>query len=100
MATFGIQQLTPAANALTSFSAVPAGKKWLWDINICNRNTATATIQLAVTLDGATSYYEYQTTLLSGGVLERAGRKAPAGATIKVLSSQASVDFILEYVEE
>ncbi|MDP3876023.1 MAG: hypothetical protein Q8Q50_03490 [Methylobacter sp.] len=95
-----IQQLTPAAETLTSFAAVPAGKEWLWDINICSRAQSDVTIRLAVTVGATTAYLEYGRALSPGEPLERTSRKLPENALVKVWASEADVDFTLEYVEE
>ena len=95
-----MQQLTPAASALTPFAAVPASKSWLWDINICNRSSIQAKVRLAVTNGATVTYLEFDTVLDPCSTLERTGRKLPAGGVVSVQADNATVDFTLDYVEE
>lgn len=98
--TLGIQQLTPSASALTSFSAVPTGKQWLWNIVVCNKASAQALIRIGVTVGATTTYYEYDTLLYTTESLEHSGRKLTGGGLVSVRTDTAGVDFTLEYVEE
>lgn len=96
----GIQQLTPAATTLTSFTAVPTGKQWLWNLVACNKSAAQAKVRIGVTVGATTTYYEYDALLDPSASLEHASRKLTAAGVVKVYTDTAGVDFTLEYVEE
>ena len=68
----GQADLTASTN--TTVYAVPAGKYAKVIINVCNRNTNAVNVRIALAVSDTPSnseWIEYNTSIPSGGVLER-----------------------------
>lgn len=92
-----------AANTGTTIYTVPAAKVATANINICNRNTNSVKIRIALASTGtpsAAEYIEYDTTLAGNGVLERTAFVLNSGKNVVVYSDTANVSAIVHGFEE
>ena len=92
MASGILGSVSPLANTDTTVYTVPSGKLAVLTINACN--TSAVAINLRVSLSSADTpvageYIEYNVTVHSGGVIERAG--VVLNATKKVVVQATSV---------
>lgn len=101
------KQDKPAGGVTEALHEVPEGNNIIFDLNACNTGATSAVIRVSIDTTaggGSETFFEYDTSLAAGGdvghVLERTGRKAPAGAVINVYSSTGDVDFTLDGIEE
>ena len=87
-----------AASTYTGVYLVPADTFSVVTVSICNKNSTSITVRLAVakadplgaTLPAADDYLEYETTILPNGVLERSGIVVDASRQIYAHSSATS----------
>lgn len=85
-----------AATTNTTVYTVPANKKAVVNVNICNRNAAAIIVRL-MHLDGVIGtlanedYLEYDVTIPANGVLERTGIPMATTHVIGVYSDTANV---------
>lgn len=92
MATNGILE-SKTFNALTytSIYGPPADTFAVVTVSICNKNTNSIFVRLAVAVDpaipAAGNYLEYQAEILPGGVLERTGIVIQNGRTLYAYST-------------
>ena len=71
-------------------------------ISICNRGNQAITVQMAVAdsaTPNASEYIEYETEVLSHGVLERTGVVMSAGQILVVYTSAANVSAVVMGIE-
>ena len=96
----GIANLAAATN--TTVYTCPAATFSVVTINVCNRGTATANIQIAVSslaTPDVAEYIEFDTVLSAKGVLERTGIVLDAGKLLVVRSSAVSVNAVVYGIE-
>lgn len=92
-----------AATTNTTVYTVPATTTAAFSVNICNRNTSSVTIQLALAATGtpdASEWIEYDTPLGGNAVLERTGLMLDTGKVLVAYSSAANVSVVAYGVEE
>lgn len=83
-----------SATTNTTIYTVPATKLASFSVNICNRNTNSAAVRIAVSSSGtpaATDWVVYDAIVQGNGVLERSGLVAEAGQLVVVYASAANV---------
>lgn len=88
-----------AAAANTALYTVPANRRAVFSLNLCNRSAAAVTVRVALTTGGAPTdadWIEYDTPLpaaggSSGSVLERTGLALAAGQKLYVRASAVGV---------
>jgi len=96
----GTANLTAATN--TSVYTVPADTFTVATVSICNRGNQAITVQMAVAdsaTPNASEYIEYETEVLSHGVLERTGVVMSAGQILVVYASAANVSAVVMGIE-
>ncbi len=97
----GAVDLTATTN--TTVYTVPASKTAAFSVNICNRNSSTITIRLALAATGTpgvTEWLEYDTPISGNCVLERTGLMLNTGKLLVAYSSLANVTVIAYGVEQ
>lgn len=90
----GAADLLAATN--TEIYICPTGRVVTANVNMCNRNTTTTTIRLAITDNGISSlsdadYFEYDLELCGSGVLERSGLVLSSGQSLVAYSTNVDV---------
>lgn len=88
----GTADLTAATN--TTVYTVPASTQASMSVNICNRGTTNAVINLAVAASATPTndeYFIFRASIPPGGSLERSGLVAQAAKLVVVYSDVASV---------
>jgi len=96
----GVSELSAATN--TTVYTVPAGNYTILNVSFTNRDTASATIRLAMSTTGSPNvqeWIEYDTVLVGKGVFERTGLVMQAGLNIVVYSSAANVGVTVYGIE-
>ena len=102
MATGRLGAVDISAAANTTVYTVPASTFTVATISICNRGASPATIRIAVAstgTPGAEEYLEYDSSIVSHGVLERTGIVMDAGKLLVVYSSAASISAVVMGIE-
>lgn len=97
----GASDLSATTN--TTVYTVPADTLAAFCVNICNRNTSSITVRLALAASGTPSageYLEYDTVIMGNGVLERTGLVLDAGKLVVAYSSTANVSVVVVGIEE
>lgn len=92
-----------AATTNTTVYTVPASKTASFSVNICNRNTSSVTVRLALSATGTpgvTEWIEYDAVIPGNGVLERTGLMLDTGKLVVAYSSTANVSVVAYGVEE
>lgn len=91
----GASSLTGGTN--TTVYTVPTGYYSIFNVAFCNTQSSSVTIRLALTADtgappvpSANEWLEYGTTVVPGGVFERAGLVAEAGKKIVAYASAST----------
>lgn len=81
---------------------VPGGSTATVNINVVNRNTTTAVINMAIASGPRTDadYIEFQTALIANGVLERTGLVLSGAETVLVSTDLAGVSVRVHGFEE
>lgn len=97
---FIFEQATLSAATNTTIVTVGALQKAIYDINISNHGTGTATVNLSVTDGSTVTYLEHGVEIPLGTPLVRTKEMFPAGALIKAESDIADVDITLAGIEE
>jgi len=96
----GKADLLAATN--TTVYTTPVDTFTVATVSFCNRGNQAVTVQLAVA-DSATpdnsEYVEYETEILSHGVLERTGLVLSAGQLLVARSSGANVSCVVHGIE-
>jgi len=104
MATGILGQSAPSAATNTTVYTVPSAKTGTFSINIVNRNSAVATVRIAISATGtpsASEWIEYGAKVLAdGGVLERTGIVAQTTKNVVVYSDVASTSVTVYGYEE
>lgn len=98
----GSQDLT--LNTYTNIYEVPADTFSVVTVNICNKNSSSITVRLAIaksteSLPQADDYLEYETEILPNGVLERTGIVLEAGRKVFAHSSASSTAVVAYGIE-
>ena len=92
-----------SAATYTSIYGPPTDTFSIVTVNICNKNSSTIQVRLAVASDPsvptAGDYLEYQTEILPFGVLERSGIVIENGRTIYAYSTQTNTDVVVYGIE-
>jgi hypothetical protein len=96
-----------AAATYTAIYLVPATTFSVATVSICNKNATSITVRLAIaktdptgaTLPAADDYLEYETEILSNGVLERSGLVIDASRQIYVRSSATNTAVMVYGIE-
>ena len=90
------------AATLTTVYTTPVDTFTVATVSFCNRGNQAVTVRLAVA-DAATpdnsEYVEYETEILSHGVLERTGLVLNAGQLLVAHSSGANVSVVVMGIE-
>lgn len=92
-----------AATTNTTVYTVPASTLASINISVCNRNTTTKKIRLALATSGtpgAAEYIEYDQSIPAGGVLERTGIVLDAGKTVVAYGESTGFSVVVTGVEE
>lgn len=96
----GVADLSATTN--TTVYTCPASTFTVASVSICNRNSTTVTVRLAVAASStpsASEYLEYDVQLLANGVLERTGLVLDAGKLLVAYSSAANVSVVAMGIE-
>ena len=96
-----------SAATYTAIYLVPANTFSVATVSICNKNSSSITIRLAVaktdplgaTLPAADDYLEYETEILPNGVLERTGIVIDASRQIYAYSSSTNTVVMVYGIE-
>lgn len=97
-----------AAGVVTWLYSVPAGRRAVLNLNLCNRATATAKVRVAITAGQPpvdADWIEYETPLPAAGspggsVLERTGLALGAGQQVHVRADVAGISAVLYGIED
>ena len=102
MASGRIGKSNLSAATDTTVYTTPASTLTVATVSICNRGNQAITVRLAVA-DAATpdssEYVEFETEILSHGVLERTGLVLNAGQLLVARSSGANVSVVVMGIE-
>ena len=102
MATGRLGASNMSAGSNTSIYTCPADTYAVASLNICNRGNQATSVRIAVA-DLATptngEYIEYDTEILSKGVLERTGIVLAAGQKIVCYASGANISAVAMGIE-
>jgi hypothetical protein len=102
MASGRIGKANLSAATLTTVYTTPVDTFTVASVSFCNRGNQAITVRLAVA-DAATpdssEYVEYETEILSHGVLERTGMVLSAGQLLVAYSSGANVSCVVYGIE-
>ncbi len=92
-----------SATTNTTVYTVPSAKTAALSISVCNRNSTSVTVRLALSATGtpgASEWIEYDTALPALGVLERTGIVLDIGKLVVAYASAANVSVVAYGVEE
>lgn len=92
----------PAANALGTLYTVPAGKRAVVNVSLCNRGVQTK-VSLAVTASATpqdSEYIEFACPLPTSEVLERTALSLAAGQKVVAMSTTGTVACNVWGIEE
>lgn len=96
----GVADLSAATN--TTVYTVPVTTFSVVTVSVCNRGATSATVRIAVSASATpldSEWLEYDSTVLSKGVLERTGIVMDAGKLLVVYSSNTSVNAVVMGIE-
>jgi len=102
MATGRLGTADLSATTNTTVYTCPASTFAVVSVSICNRGATSATVRIAVASAATPTnaeYLEYDSSLVSKGVLERTGIVMDAGKLLVVYSSAASVNAVVMGIE-
>jgi len=102
MATGRLGVTDLAATTNTTLYTCPNGFFTVASVTICNRNSTSVTVRLALTTSSTVtdnSYIEYGTTIPANGAMERTGLVLAPGQLLVVYSSNTSVDAVAYGIE-
>ncbi len=103
MAIKKLGSVSPSATTNTTLYTVPSGKSAVCVLSVCNTNTTTAKIRVAISATGTPTigeYIEYDIALIANGVLERSSIAMGENEKLVVYSNTANVAFRLYGIEE
>lgn len=98
--SFIFEQVNLSAASNTTIRTVGTGNKAIYDINIANKNSGDATVNISIEFGGNTTFMEYAVVIPQGTPLVRTKEMFPSTAVIKVESDLANVDVTLAGIEE
>ena len=91
------------ATTVTDVYAVPVDTLTSMNINICNRNSDSVLIRLALSattgVQANSEYIEYETSIEAYGVLERTGVVMQADTIVTMYSDTANVSVVVTGIE-
>ena len=96
----GIADLSATTN--TTIYTCPSSTFTVASVSICNRNSSTVTVRLALAATGTPSageWLEYDVQLLANGVIERTGIVMDAGKVLVAYSNSANVSVVAMGIE-
>lgn len=96
----GVADLSATTN--TTVYTCPASTFTVASVSICNRNSTTVTVRLAVAAaasPAASEYLEYDVQLLANGVIERTGIVLDSGKLLVAYASAANVSVVAMGIE-
>ena len=96
----GVADLSAATN--TTVYTVPLATFSVVTVSVCNRGATSATVRIAVSSSATpldSEWLEFDSTVLSKGVLERTGIVMDAGKLLVVYSSNTSVNAVVMGIE-
>lgn len=96
----GVADLSAATN--TTVYTVPLATFSVVTVSVCNRGATSATVRIAVSSSATpldSEWLEFDSTILSKGVLERTGIVMDAGKLLVVYSSNTSVNAVVMGIE-
>lgn len=96
----GVADLSATTN--TTVYTCPASTFTVASVSICNRNSTTVTVRLALAASGtptASEYLEYDVQLLANGVIERTGIVLDSGKLLVAYASAANVSVVAMGIE-
>ncbi len=103
MATKKLGSISPNALTNTILYTVPVDRSAVAVLSICNTNTTTDTVRIAIAPTGTPTmadYIEYDVQIPANGVLERTSIAMGAGENLIVRASSANISFRLYGIEE
>jgi len=93
----------PSAATDTLLYTAPAGYFTVATVSVANRSNSAVTVRIAISSSSSTiatnEFIEFETEILSHGVLERTGLVLQAGYSLLVRSSAVNVNFIAYGIE-
>lgn len=102
MATGRVGASDLAVTTNTSVYTCPSNTFSVVTVSICNRNSTSATVRLALAAAGAPTtaeYLEYDVQLVGNGTLERTGLVMAAGQIIVAYSNVTGVNVVVYGIE-
>jgi hypothetical protein len=102
MATGRLGAADLAAATLTTIYTVPASTFTVLTLNLCNRGASSVNVRVAVSTSATPSdseYIEYDTEIVTKGVLERTGIVLDAGKLLVVRASAVNVSAVAYGIE-
>lgn len=102
MALKKLGSTAPVAVTNTTVYTVPTGMSATMNISICNGGPASAKVRVSIgpTVPTNVDFIEYDSTIVSSGVLERTGIIASAGESVVVYTDVATISVRVHGVEE
>lgn len=92
-----------SATTNTTIYTVPSSTVGSLSINVCNRNSNSVTVRLALAASGTpdtTEWIEYDAPIPANGVLERTGLVLDAGKNVVAYASATNVSVVAWGYEE
>jgi hypothetical protein len=102
MATGRLGAFDLAATTLTTVYTCPADTFTVCNVNLCNRTGSAVTVRVAVATTNTpndSEYIEYDVSIGSNGVLERAALVLDTGKRVVVYSSAVGVSAVCYGIE-
>lgn len=103
MASGTLGQSSPSASTNTTLYTVPSNKIATFNVSICNTNSTSVIVRLAIATTSSPSiseWIEYDSVIPANGVLERGGIMASANKLIVGYANATNVSFNVYGYEE